>query len=146
MTMTTAAQKSDPLPVLKDLLRMLYRSLPMYLAEARPWVHRDDEKLASAITAIAGDQCLFAHRVAEAIVNLHGHPNPGSFPYQVTSVHDLAIDYLLQRLIEYQRCDVTHIGRCVEDLAEQPQHAALAEEILGNARGHLETLEQLSRK
>ena len=144
--MTTAARKSDPLPVLNDLLRILYRSLPMYLAEARPWVHRRDEKLASAITAIAGDQCLFAHRVAQAIVDMGRHPNPGSFPYQFTSIHDLAIDYLLQRLVEYQHRDVTHIGRCVEDLAEQPQHAALAEEILGNARGHLETLEQLSRK
>ena len=75
-----------------------------------------------------------------------GHPSPGAFPYQFTSVHDLAIDYLLERLIECQRRDVTRIGRCVDDLAGLPQHAALAEEILGNARGHLETLEQLSKQ
>ena len=145
MTMTKAARKSDPLQALGDLLRILYRSLPMYLAEARPWVRRGGEKLASAVAAIAGDQCLFAHRVAQAVIDLGGHPAPGAFPYQFTSVHDLAIDYLIERLIECQRRDVTRIGRCVEDLAGVPQHAALAEEILGNARGHLETLEQLSK-
>lgn len=140
-----AMQKNDPLQALNELLTLLYRSLPMYLAEARPWVQRGAEKLSAAVSAIAGDQCLFAHRVAQAIVDLGGHPGPGSFPYQFTSVHDLGIDYLLQRLIECQRYDITRIGRCVEDLAETPQYAALAEEILGNARGHLETLEQLSK-
>ncbi len=144
--MATAVRNIDPLRVLNELLRILYRSLPMYLAEARPWVHRSHEKLAAALTAIAGDECMFSQRVAQAILDLGGHPSPGPFPYQFTGIHDVAIDYLLQRLIEGERRGVARIGRCVEDLAETPLLAALAEEIFGNARGHLETLEQLSRQ
>jgi hypothetical protein len=83
--------------------------------------------------------------VAQAILDLGGHPSPGPFPYQFTAIHDLAIDYLLQRLIDGDRRDVAQIGRCTEDLAELPPLAALAEEIYGNARGHLETLEQLRK-
>jgi len=43
--MSTVTPRVDPVPVLNGLLRVLYRSLPMYLVEAKPWVDRRCEKL-----------------------------------------------------------------------------------------------------
>jgi bacterioferritin (cytochrome b1) len=140
--MSTVTPRVDPVPVLNGLLRVLYRSLPMYLVEAKPWVDRRCEKLYAAVTHVAADQRLFAQRLAEAILAHGGRPQPGSFPPQFTSTHDLAVDFLLKRLIENQRRDVQAVRLAAGQLAETPELAALAEEILGNARGHLETLEQ----
>ena len=43
----------------------------------------------------------------------------------------------------YQKQDIAAIQQCVADLAGDPAGRALAEEVLGNARGHLESLEEL---
>jgi hypothetical protein len=66
--MSTATPRIDPVPVLNELLRVLYRSLPMYLVEAKPWVERSGDKPYAAITHIAADQRLFSQRLAEAIL------------------------------------------------------------------------------
>ncbi len=60
-----------------------------------------------------------------------------------TDTHDLSLDYLLTEMAYYQKQDIAAIERCVADLAGDPEARALAEEALGNARGHLASLEEL---
>ena len=62
---------------------------------------------------------------------------------EFTDTHDLSLDYLLGKLAFYQKQDIAAIEQCVPDLAGDPQGRALAEEALGTARGHLESLEEL---
>jgi predicted outer membrane protein len=52
---------------------------------------------------------------------------------------------LVSELAFYQQQDIAIIERCVAELVTDPQGRSLAEEILGNARGHLESLDELAK-
>lgn len=135
--------QADIVDTLGRLLQTLCRSLPMYLQEARPWTRHDDEPIEAALDCLASDQQALAHRVADAIAEQGGQPDPGCFPVEFAGINDLSIDFLLQRIACRQQQDVATIEQCVDELAEMPLLHSLAEEILGNARGHLDILEQL---
>ncbi len=60
-----------------------------------------------------------------------------------TDTHDLSLDYLVNELVDYQRQDIAAIEKCVVDLNADGNGRALAEEVLGNARGHFESLKEL---
>jgi hypothetical protein len=135
---------ADPIDVLNRLLGILYRSLPMYLRRMRPPVGRGQEKAWEAIVAAAADQEHYARRMAEAIQAAGGLIDPGQFPVSFTALHDVSLDFLLGRVIELAKRDVRCIEQCVSSLAAFPRARELAEEALGNARGHLEMLEELA--
>ena len=125
------------------LLHILCRSLPMYLEEARPWTRRDDQPAQRALANLVADQRMFSGRVAQTILDLDGNPALGRFPTAFTSLHDLSIEFLMPRIVECQRRDLQAIEQCVHELAGTPMVRPLAEEILGNARGHLDILDAL---
>jgi len=129
--------------VLGRLLQTLCRSLPMYLQEAKPWTRRDEQPVEAALDHLAADQRTLAERVAEAILEHDGHPEMGHFPGDCATTNDLSVDFLLQKVIDHQRQDVATIKQCVDALAEAPLPKSLAEEIHGNAQGHLDILEEL---
>ena len=58
------------------------------------------------------------------------------------SLNDLALDYLLTRLIEHQQRDIQAIEQCVAELVEDPLAWSLASEVLGSERAHLDTLKE----
>jgi len=131
----------DPAEVLNRLLRVLYRSLPVYLAEVKPWSTQESPQ-ARAIEAIAADQLRLAERVGEAILGHGGRIDRGSFPAEFTAKNDLAMEFLLRAAAEHLQRDVAAIQQCVADLANAPFLRPLAEEALGSARGHLESLKE----
>jgi hypothetical protein len=126
------------------LLQTLCRSLPMYLQEARPWTRHDDGPIEAALGCLASDQKTLAQRVADAIVEQGGQPDPGCFPVEFAAINDLSIDFFLQKTIGTQQQDAATIKECADRLAEVPLLHSLAEEIYGNAQGHLDTLQQLA--
>ena len=130
---------------LDRLLRTLCRSLPMYLQEARPWTRQEDDPITEALDCLASDQQTFARRVADAIVDHGGRPDPGCFPVAFTGINDVSTDFLLQEAIDHQQQNAATIKQCVDRLADVPLLHSLAEEIYGNAQGHLDTLERLQR-
>jgi hypothetical protein len=132
----------DSNAALNRLLHILSRSLPMYLEQARPWSDDDQQHVRTTLDRLLADQRLFAGRVAQAIRARRQRPDPGPFPTRFAAVNDVALDYLLRRLIDAQRDDVHAIQQCVEELADAPE-VGLAEEVLGNARGHLDNLQGL---
>ncbi len=130
--------------VLNRLLGCLCRSLPAYLADAKPWSQADDQQLRAAIERLAADQRRYANRVSEAIVELGGRPDPGAFPKGFAAKNDLSLAFLRQEVIDRQEKDVEAIERCVVELdGDAPLHA-LAEEILGNAKGHWDILKEMA--
>jgi len=128
---------TDVIDVLQRLLRILSRSLPMYLDEAKPWVHADDQPAAAALQRLVTDRKLYRDRVCGAIVELGDRPDPGRFSGTFIGLADLDLAYLSDQLMQSQRADVTAIKACVADLAEAPTWRELAEEVLGNMQGHL---------
>jgi len=135
--------RANVIDVLNRLLTLLYRSLPMYFQGARPWTSPESRQSVDVLTRVADDQRMYAQRIAKAILDEGGRPAAGQFPIEFTGIHDCSLDFLVRRAAEDQRRDLEVIRQCVAALADRPRLQALAEEILGNALGHLETLEEV---
>jgi len=133
----------EAVPVLNRMLGVLCRSLPAYLADARPWTRFHRLRIQAAVDRLAADGRMYAERVAEAITRLGGRPDPGRFPTEFSAKNDLAIDFLLREVIDNQEQDTAMLEHCAVELEGVSSLHALAEEILGNARGHLEVLKGL---
>jgi hypothetical protein len=132
--------------VLNRLLRILCRSLAMYLRDARPWSDAAEQPAQEALDNLVADQQRLACRIAQAILDHGGQPEPGPFPLSFACMNDAGLDYLLQRVIEHLRRDLPAIEDCVAGLADVPELRVLAEESLGNAQAHLDILERMKDK
>jgi len=135
----------EAIQALNRLLRTLCRSLPMYLADAKPWVRSEDKELQAALNHLVADRQMYAKRLAEAIESNGGRPEPGRFSTEFTAKNDLSLEFLLIELIDGQDQDVAAIEHYAAQLAGDPALHALAEEILGNARGHLDILVEIAK-
>jgi hypothetical protein len=133
----------DSKNALNRLLVIIYRSLPMYLADAVPWMHPGDEKAKHVLNHIATDYRMYSGRIADSLLARRERFTFGEYPMTFTDTHDLSLDYLIRELVDYQRQDIAEIEKCVVDLKADGSARALAEEVLGNARGHLESLKEL---
>ncbi|HTQ38676.1 MAG TPA: hypothetical protein VMJ32_06595 [Pirellulales bacterium] len=134
--------QSESSAVLNRLFVIIYRSLPMYLADAVPWMHSGDEQAKHVLNHIVADYRMYSGRIAELLLSRRQRVSFGEYPMVFTDTHDLSLDYMISELIDYQKQDVTAIEKCVADLKTDLAARILAEEVLGNARGHLESLEE----
>ncbi|MGE0607580.1 MAG: hypothetical protein AB7O62_10845 [Pirellulales bacterium] len=132
--------------VLNRLLARLCRSLPQYLADGFPWHRPGDQRGPEVLQQIIADQQAMAGRVAEAVLDRRGAPDSGEFPMDFTDTQFLSLDFLVRELIHYQQQDVAAIARCASELIRDRAARELAEEALGQARAHLEALEELARQ
>lgn len=135
--------RTNPNAALNRLLTIVYRSFPMYLADACPWIHDGDVRAKQLLDHIVTDYRQYTQRISDLLMQRRALSGYGEFPMVFTDTHDLSLDYLLNEMAFYQKQDIAAIQRCVADLANDPEGRALAEEVLGNARGHLESLEEL---
>ncbi len=132
--------------LLSQLLVRHYRSLPMFLTESAPWVHRGDEEASHVLIDIVASQKMMCRRLASEIEQRGGIVELGEYPTDFLDFHFLSLDYMLQRLCEYQRKEIVCLARSAEQLYADPAASAIAKEALGAARGHLESLEELLAK
>jgi hypothetical protein len=137
-------EKARTYDVLNRLLTIVYRSLPMYLSYACPWTQRGDERAVAALARIVDDQKQLSTRIAQYVMQHYGPTEIGEYPVDFLDTHDLALDFLIKKLVECQKRDVEATEQCVAALHADRQATALSEEALGAARGHLETLEELA--
>lgn len=136
----------DNVAVLNRLFQIVYRSLPMYLAGADPWTAAPDDPASKALERLIADQKFYSGRLADMVLEYRGRLDSGDFPMEFTDLNMLSMDFLQTELIRCQKLDIAAIEQCVGDLHHDVHAKALAEEVLGNARGHLETLEELGRR
>lgn len=134
---------ADTNEVLNFLCVIHNRSLPSYLRYAVPWnAHQNNGK--DSLDLIVADHDRTVDRVSEWIIENRGDVSPGEFPMTFTSLHDLSFDYLLDKMIGEQTKMISQIESCVARLMTAPMAKELAEEALGAAIGHLQTLEELA--
>lgn len=133
-------------PLLAQLMAIVAKSFPQYLRYSRPYVPPDRENVMETLELIARDQDVLTERIGHMLIELGAPLRTGEFPMEYTDTHDLGIDYQITSAIEYQQQDIGSIQQLIAEL--QPFHAAktLAEESLGMARGHLETLQELTEQ
>jgi len=130
--------------LLNRLLGIVCRSFPQYLQYSRPYIPPGHEDATDAFESIVVDQNGLAERVSQMITDGLSLPRPGEFPMEFTDKHDLGIDFLIQLAIGYQQQDIAAIGELIEQLQLAPAAKALAEEALGMAKGHLDSLRDLA--
>ena len=118
----------------------------MYLEEARPWTDAESRQIVTAMANLTSDQRMLANHIARAILSLGGQPSPGPFPSVFASFNDVSLEYLLPKIIERMQSDIETIHRYANDLALAPSARELAEEVLGNLRGHQELLDELAEE
>ena len=119
------------------------RSLPVYLQYARPWMERDRDEVKLVLQQIVDDQEATVDRIGTMIQAVGQDVDPGEFPIQFTSLHDLSIDYLLEQLVKKQRAIISICEQAVDDLAADAMSQAVAQEAIGNAKAHLDSLQEL---
>ncbi|HEV3004677.1 MAG TPA: hypothetical protein VGX78_09450, partial [Pirellulales bacterium] len=115
---------------LNQLLAIVYRSFPMYLADASPWTHEGDEPATETLKNIVLDQQASAQRIVELILQFGGRFDLHEYPMEYTDTHFLSLDFLLKELVRYQRRDIAAIERIVAALAGHHESRELAEETL----------------
>ncbi len=135
----------NTIAALNRIACVLNRSLPMYLRDAKPYVRPEDAEAAEVLESIADEQRDMVARIGELVVEEGSQLDTVGFPITYTSLHDLSLDYLIGQLVMQQERDVQEIQHCVSQLSLAPRARALAEESLGAAKGHLETLRELGQ-
>ena len=140
--MTNTMSSLDTNAVLNRLLVLHHRSLPVYLSQAMPWLHRNNAAAQETLQSIAADHRATVDRLGEMIVAEGGVPTYGEFPLRYTALHDLSLAYLVTRMIEYERQLIQRITECADLLRMNPTAQALALESLGAAKAHLQSLEE----
>jgi bacterioferritin (cytochrome b1) len=145
-TGSDAIRTTEAIRTLNELLRILCRSLPAYLAHARPWASpTEGQQLRAALDRFVTDQQHYARQVTNAIIALGGRPEPGRFPNQFMAKNDLAIEFLQREVIRQQEQDILVVERCATRLEDIASLHSVAEEILGNQRGHLDILKEMMK-
>ena len=129
---------------LNRMLAIHCQSVPIYLSQTSPWSAGSNGRAKDALEHLVNDQRWLMRRLARYIDRLGGSPDPGH-PRDLTWMNDLSLDFLVQRVIDSQREDILVIEDCIQRLATDAEARALAQEALGIAKGHLETLEEIAR-
>ena len=128
--------------ILNQLLVTHSRSLPMYLASARPHRRHGDDKAAEVLAHVVEDQRLMVDRFAECIEDANGTIDTGEFSMEFTDLHDLSMDYIVRKVITCQKNEIAEIEYSSRQLDGEPRAKALAQEALGAAKAHLQSLEE----
>lgn len=133
---TTATQ-------LNRLLALAGCSFPQYLQFSRPYIPPGRSDFVDTLDAIAEDQVVLGDRITQMLIDADASIRTGDFPMEFTDMHDLGIEFLVNAAIAYQEQDVDTSEDIVEKLQASPAAKSLAEEALGMAKGHLESLREL---
>ena len=128
---------------LNRLLVLHMRSLPMYLGYAPPYELAAHANAKTVLDQIVEDQKRSVDRLGTLILDSGGTIDYGEFPMAFTALHDLSLDYLLNLLIERQQKFVTVCEKLADALGMAPYAQAAAREAVGEAKGHLENLQDL---
>ena len=133
---------ADVVRILNQLLILHGRSLPVYLADARPWVGPNDQAAAETMRDIAEAHRDTHDRLAEMIIARGGTPWEGEFPMAFTGYNDLSLDFLVGKMIERGKAAIESMTRLSEGLSSDSMAQAVCQELIGEAKGHVESLEE----
>jgi hypothetical protein len=93
---------------------------------------------------MVADQTRTADKLATMILDANGQVDPGEFPMSFTALHDLSVEYLVKQLIERQKRHIAACEKLADQLTMAPYAQAAAREAIGEAKGHLDNLEELA--
>lgn len=131
--------------VLAEIIRREGRSLLQYISEAFPWTTANEQNalnqlqmlIAEERDAVAGlSNFLAKRRIAP--------PYLGAYPMTFTNINYASLEYILPRLVTYQRQAVARLEQDLRQIVD-PAAREQVEKILAMKRDHLLKLEELAR-
>jgi hypothetical protein len=128
--------------ILNRLLVLHERSLPMYLSYAPPADFTSNDKAKAVLAQIVEDQRRTVDRLATMVLD-NGTVDYGEFPLAFTALHDLSLAYLLKLMIDRQVKMIAVCDKLAGQLNLAPFAQAAAREAVGEAKGHLDNLQEL---
>jgi hypothetical protein len=131
---------------LNDLLIDLGRSLLQYVGESWPWTSADEAAEQARIDALVAEQQQSLRSLTELLAARGHRIDPGSYPTEYTSLHYVALDYLLTQLVEEQQELADECAEVVTEGANDPQAAPLLVQISEQATDHLQRLRLLAQQ
>jgi len=131
---------------LNSLLIDMGRSLLQYVGESWPWTGYDEAEEQAAINTLVADQKASVQALAELLADRGHFIDPGSYPTEYTSLHYVALDYLLNQLVAEQRELVDECAGLAGAAHDDPEAGPLLARIADQAAAQLKTLEELDAK
>lgn len=119
-------------------------SLASYLSFAPPCWSEEDGAAAQLLHDIVRDQQQIADRVGKMIIEYGGSMILGKYPTRFTAMHDLSFQYMWTELMRYQQRTIDAIEKLTPQLPRASIAQALAQECLGVAKAHLDSLRDLA--
>jgi hypothetical protein len=128
---------------LNELLIEQGRSLLQYVGESWPWVPGNDDEEKAVIDRLVAEQRETVAHLA-ALLDERGHLiDPGAYPTDYTSLHYVALDYLLGRLVAQQQELAGDARAALQDAQGDEEVEMLLTGAAAQADRHLEELRKL---
>lgn len=144
--MPTAAANRVSNERLNDLLIDMGRSLLQYTSEASLWASSDEEDVEESVERMAAEQRDVVAALADLLA-ARGHAiDFGTYPTEYTSLHYVAIDFLLSQLVANQRSVLAQCEAIERAAAEDDEARSLLQDIVISERRHLEELQAIEKR
>jgi hypothetical protein len=135
------AQSRD---LLQDIVRRESRSVLTYVADAYPWTTARDSRAVDALRKLLAEEAGAVAALGRFLFRRHVPvASLGSYPSSFTTMNFLALEYLLPRLIDYERHSIAELERDLAAVAD-PEARAEVEKLLAVKRRNLPALEGLA--
>lgn len=129
---------------LNDLLINVGRSLLQYVGECWPWSDANAQDEQQAIDRLVQRQKQQVGQLANLLRDAEWSTDYGSYPTEYTDLHYVALDYLLDQLIQNQRGLVEDANAALSACEGDPEAKKLVGEIQAVQRTIAAELESLA--
>jgi hypothetical protein len=135
---------STTLQRLQALVRRESQSVLMYVDQAFPWTSLENEDALGRLQKIIRAEGEAIAEVGRFLLKQKANlPYLGSFPASYTTINFLALDHILQRLIDSEKGSIEEMQADLGAIKEPHAHA-LVEKFLAIKRQHLSDLEGMA--
>jgi hypothetical protein len=130
--------------LLQDIVRRESRSVMTYVGNAYPWTTARDSQAVDTTRKLITDEARAVAALGQFLFRRHMPVvSLGSYPSSFTTMNFVALEYLLPRLIDYERRSTAELERDLVALRD-PEARAEVEKLLAVKRRNLPTLEKLA--
>jgi hypothetical protein len=126
--------------LLQDIVRRASRSMLQYVGESYPWAGDGEAEVLTQVQAVIAEEEQAVEGLAAFLRRRRiGIPYLGSYPEPFTNLNYVSLDYLLPRLLDWQRSWVAILERDATLIGEAEAKAQV-DALVAVARRHLEEL------
>ncbi|MBL8851280.1 MAG: hypothetical protein JNG89_16480 [Planctomycetaceae bacterium] len=133
-----------PSDQLNDLQIDLGRSLLQYVGESWPWTGEDETSERTVLERIIAEQKATVLQFATLLDERKHRIAYGQYPSDYTSLHYVALDYLLAQLVGQQRDLAADLSAAVDDAAGDNEAQSLLKAAAEQAGRHADELAALA--